>query len=118
MGMFLFAQLAVSAYACPDMAQAMQLAEMRAAGSDAMPPGCDQVDQKAANLCAEHCKVGQQSSDTAPVPVVMAAALALLYVLTDNTQTIEDAAAAVPARDPLLAATPPPHALLHCVLRI
>lgn len=118
-GVFLFAQLAVSGYACPVPGQpASQTVEMQSAQTGAMPADCDQIDQKAPNLCAEHCKVGQQSHDTAPLPVVMAPALSLLYVLPGEAQAIEAAAAPHASSDPLLAATPPPHAILHCVFRI
>lgn len=118
-GVFLFAQLAVSGYACPDFAQpASRMAGMQAVETGAMAAGCDQIDQKAPNLCAEHCKVGQQSHDTAPLPVVMAPALSLLYVLPGDARAIEAAAAPHASSDPLLVATPPPHAILHCVFRI
>jgi hypothetical protein len=119
-GVFLFAQLAVSGYACPGLAQAPSPAtdQLQAQQADAMPPGCNHLDQKASNLCAEHCKVGQQSSDTAPVPVVLAPALSVLYVLPYDRQASEGPAAPGSSIDPLLAAAPPPHAILHCVLRI
>jgi hypothetical protein len=117
-GVFLFAQLAVSGYACPGLMQpASQMAAMQVEETGAMP-GCDQMDQKAPNLCAEHCKVGQQSHDTASLPVVMAPALSLRYVLPGEAEAIEAAAAPHASSDPLLAATPPPHAILHCVFRI
>jgi hypothetical protein len=118
-GVFLFAQLAVSGYACPGPTPpASQMAGMQAEETGAMPADCDQIDQKAPNLCAEHCKVGQQSHDTAPLPIVMAPALSLLYVLPVEAQAMEAAAAPDASSDPLLAATPPPHAILHCVFRI
>ena len=117
-GVFLFAQLAVAAYACPGLgrfgAVAQQAAEMSAEG---MPADCGQMDQKAPNLCAEHCKVGQQSSDNSPGPAVTAPALAVLYVLPVLAQIGTDGRP-VATPDPLLAAAPPPHAILHCVLRI
>jgi hypothetical protein len=118
-GVFLFAQLAISGYACPGLGQT-GIADMgqQAQQSAPMPEGCDQLDQKAPNLCAEHCKVGQQSSDTAPVPVVIAPALTLLYVLPDEVQAVDGTGLSGTSSDPLIAASPPPHALLHCVLRI
>lgn len=118
-GVFLFAQLAVSAYACPGHAQAMpKVAEMAPQHADPMPAGCDQIDRKAPNLCAEHCKAGQQSSDTAPTPAVSAPTLALLYVLPDVTRAAAGSVAPGRTSDPLPSAAPPPHAILHCVLRI
>lgn len=119
-GMFLFAQLAVSSYACPMLTQpSSQMVEMGAEPGGAMPAGCDQLDQEAANLCAEHCKFGQQSHDTAPLPVVMAPALNLLYVVVaTDAQAIDATRAPQCSGEPLLAASPPPHAILHCVFRI
>jgi hypothetical protein len=118
-GVFLFAQLAVSGYACPGLTQpASDMAGMHAERSDAMPADCDQLDQKAPNLCAEHCKVGQQIQDTAPLPVVMAPALSLLYMAPAVADGIEALEAPDASSDPLLVAKPPPHAILHCVFRI
>jgi hypothetical protein len=118
-GVFLFAQLAVSGHACPVLAQADPHAvEMPSQQADAMPPGCGELEHKAPNLCAEHCKLGQQSSDTAPLPVVLAPALNLLYVLAQDLQTGDGPAPPGASIDPRLAAAPPPHAILHCVLRI
>lgn len=112
-GVFVFAQLAVAAYACPGLQQGSpQATEMQAM------PGCDQMDRSAANLCTEHCHFGQQSSDTAPVPVVIAPMLALLYVVLPAADAAGGAAAGVPAIDAPWPAPPPPHAILHCVLRI
>lgn len=111
---FVFAQLAVSSHACPGFGQAVSVA---ATPADAMPADCDQMDRSATNLCAEHCKVGQQNHEATPTPVVMPPALALLYVLPDAAGLAAEVASAPPG-DPILAATPPPHAILHCVLRI
>jgi hypothetical protein len=116
-GVFLFAQLAITGHACPGLGQQAPKAAMQAEMADAMPAGCDHMGQKSANLCVEHCKAGQQSADTAPAPVVMAPALALLYELADDAGHA-DQALGRPGGDPLLAATPAPHAILHCVLRI
>jgi hypothetical protein len=120
-GVFLFGQLAVAAYACPGEARGGEQRQEMAA--KAMPVGCDQMasmdqmDPQAANLCAEHCKFGHQSSDTSPAPVVLAPTTALLYLLPID----EDVALATQARaasDMLQAAAPPPHAILHCIWRI
>ncbi|MGM9488070.1 hypothetical protein [Ideonella sp. YS5] len=132
-GVLLFAQFAVASYACPSLLgmQAMgsgvpmsaialgnATAVDDAPESAAMPPGCDQIDQDAANLCAEHCRYGQQSADTAPVPAVAAPAPALLYLLPVETEPILGSARALPASDPVLVVRPPSHAILHCVYRI
>ena len=132
-GVLLFAQLAVAAYACPGLAAtsvskamsgAMTLpvaAQDQSMGSDKAVSGCDQMgrmDSAAPNLCLEHCRAGHQSSDTAPAPVVFAATPALLYVLPTGLEPVAGSSPSLPATDALLASAPPPHAVLHCVLRI
>jgi len=112
-GVFLFAQLAVAGYACPGLGQGTS----QAAETRAMPAGCDQMDRDAANLCAEHCHFGQQSSDTAPMPVAIAPLPALLYMLPASDDA-DGATRPLPSANPLLDAAPPPHAILYCVLRI
>ena len=113
-GVFLFAQLAVAGYACPGLGQGTS----QAAEARAMPAGCDQMDRDTANLCAEHCHFGQQSSDTASVPLVFAPVPSLLYVLPADAEEVDGATHPLPGADPRLVAAPPPHAILHCVLRI
>jgi hypothetical protein len=116
-GVLLFAQFAVASYACPGLSAMQPISSVRSE-STAMPPGCDQIDQDAANLCAEHCRYGQQSADTAPVPAVAAPTPALLYVLPEGPEPLMVSARALPAADPVLVVRPPPHAILHCVYRI
>ena len=133
-GVLLFAQFAVAGYACPGLPGMKAMAGDGAMSSMAMPaqttggateksaamgPGCDQIDQDAANLCAEHCRFGQQSADTAPVPVVLAAIPTFLYSLPLEPAPLLGSCRSMPAPDAnLAAAPPPPHAILHCVFRI
>jgi len=133
-GVLLFAQFAVAGYACPGLSgmssmpmanDAMVRASDAATGAAVaakpaeMAPGCDQMDQDAANLCLEHCRHGQQSADTAPVPVVLAAIPTLLYSLPLEPAPLLGSGRPAPAVDDSLAAAhPPPHAILHCVFRI
>lgn len=128
-GVLLFAQLAVSAYACPgfltkssSMGGGMPMPTLtvqdRSVASDKVASGCDQMDSAAPNLCLEHCRAGHQSSDTAPAPVVFAATAALLYVLPTEPEPVAGSLPSLPATDPSVASAPPPHAILHCVLRI
>ncbi len=138
-GVLLFAQLAVAAYACPNLFNTMPAgtnmhSQVQAAVpadsdrseqagqimvSDAaqkMPADCGQVDPQAPNLCAEHCKLGQQSADHTPSPVVAPALLTALYHVTLSTATpTAEAAYYVPGL--LLQAAAPPHAIEHCCLR-
>ena len=133
-GVVLMAQLAISAYACPaalsSRAPSMQMpaasasAEERS-GSDAGMPmahmsNCDDMggtmDSSSSNLCAEHCKYGQQS-DNVPTFNVPSAVLTALYVtpmVPVMAPPLRPAAATLSA----LVAASPPHAILHCVHRI
>ena len=127
-GVLLFAQFAVASYACPGlrgmvpMASAVESAVMPGNSADepaAMPPGCDQMDPDAPNLCVEHCRQGQQSVDTSPAPVVSPGIPTFLYSLPLEPQHSLGSGRSFPAPDASLAAAPePPHAILHCVFRI
>ena len=130
-GVVLFAQLAVASYACPGLkvmdsvgnggaATAKHgLVADTAAEPAAMPPGCDQLDPNAANLCAGHCHQGQQSADTANVPAVSPGIPTFLYSLQIEPQHSLGSGRSFPAPDARLDAAPePPHAILHCVFRI
>ena len=137
-GAVLFAQFAVAGYACPglmrtaamaagesEMTMDMSMTAMESletsstATTAAMPPGCDQIDPDAANLCAEHCHQGQQSADTTAVPLVSLGVPTFLYSLPLEPQHSLGSGRSFPAPDARLDAAPePPHAILHCVFRI
>lgn len=133
-GVMLFAQMAVAGYACPGLlgtksmsmdrsgAAKAALATVGLQEQTATPgatiPGCHQIDPSATNLCAEHCRFGQQSADTAPAPVVFAPVPALVYALPLEPEPIGGSVRSAPRLDPVLAVAPPPHAILHCVFRI
>ena|SRR5688572_1117538 len=125
----LYAQVAIAAYACPGLASAAAGEPAPTAAGSAFPaavpmPNCDgmngamgaALDPAAPNLCAEHCKYGQQS-DQASTLSVPAAVLALLYAVpTLPAQAVPPRAAA--ASLSALVAASPPHAIAHCVYRI
>jgi hypothetical protein len=121
-GVLLFAQLAVAAYACPGLAAKAPVAAMASAevAVDVQMPDCDDMvgamDPESANLCAEHCKQGKQS-DQAPTLTVPLAMLTALYT---TPPTLPGNAPPRPAAATLsaLVAASPPHAILHCVYRI
>ena len=133
-GVLLFTQFAVASHACPGLRGLGSMVTDGAGGvilslapdaaqaqarPAAMPPGCDQMDPDAANLCAEHCRQGQQSADTAAAPVVGVGALTFLYSLPLEPQHALGSGRSFPASDSRLDAAPePPHAILHCVFRI
>lgn len=135
-GLLFFSQLAIAAYACPalsaslagdsspamfvPMAQDAAIAQEDARGfAMQVSPCADMVgatDSGSSNLCAEHCKYGQQSdhSSTVSVPAVL---LSTLYPMTpwapETAPPVRPAAAFLSA----LVAASPPHAILHCVYR-
>ncbi len=129
-GVLLFAQLAVAAYACPGLAAKAPDAAMASVGATmdatmdatmhAQMPGCDgmvgAMDPESANLCAEHCKQGQQSdqASTLTVPVAMLTALYTTTPSLPGNASPRPTAATLSA----LVAASPPHAVLHCVYRI
>jgi hypothetical protein len=118
----LLAQLAVTAYACPWTSATARAAAAEAQGADGITPGCTEpmavaLDPAAPNLCAEHCKFGQQSSGmSAPgTPPLLLTALYLVAPLPpEAVPPPHPAAASISA----LVAASPPHAIAHCVLRI
>ena len=133
-GVVLFAQLAVSAYACPGLSSAasmkMQMAAAAApddgstdsamAAAKLQSPNCEDMagpmDPEFANLCAEHCHHGQQS-DQASTLTVPAALLNALYVTPLAPEPIVAPRPAANATSALVAASPP-HTILHCCFRI
>lgn len=120
-GVVLFAQLAIAAYACPGMSSAAA-GTMQMSSIDESQQAVDcagmagPMDSSFANLCAEHCRHGQQS-DHAPTLNVPAAVLTALYI---TPLAPEPFVASRPAADATsaLAAASPPLAILHCCFRI
>lgn len=133
-GVVLFAQLAVSAYACPGLSPSsgmkMQMAGPAAsdggspdaamATADRQAPNCEDMagpmDPEFANLCAEHCHHGQQS-DQAATLTVPSALLSALYVTPQVPEPVAEPRPAANATSALVAASPP-HTILHCCFRI
>ncbi len=135
-GLLLFSQVAIAAYACPalsaglpggsasaistPMAQDAVAATDDASGSAVQGSPCaDMVgatDTTSGNLCAEHCKYGQQSdhSSTLTVPAVL---LSAIYPLTPWVPETAPPARPAAASLSALVEASPPHAILHCVSR-
>ena len=135
-GLLLFSQLAIAAYACPALSASlaggsssvmtMPMAQDAVAATDSAhesamqgSPCADMVgatDAASGNLCAEHCKYGQQSdhASTLTLPAVL---LSVLYPMTPwMPRTAPPARPAAASLSALVAASPP-HAILHCVYR-
>lgn len=124
-GVVLLAQMSIAAYACPMLSAAMNggsetAASATADAADTATMNCEQMagamDASLPNLCAAHCHQGEQSdqASTLAVPVVV---LTALY-LTPLAPVPVAAARSMAAASSALAAAFPPHALLHCCLRI
>ncbi len=133
-GSLLFAQLAVAAYACPTLPSAGAQMSMQGStdadsskasmdGANKSGSNCDDMalgamDPQNANLCAEHCKFGQQSDQTSILKAPAAPLMALYFAPLSPTPTAAGlrSVAAPPAT--ALLATSPPHTILHCCFRI
>ena len=115
----LFAQIAVSAYACPSLLKS-GVASAAVAIADGNVIDCDQMvgmlDPAAPSLCSAHNHSHEQSADHADSPVLPPALFAVLYWLM--VQTPVERVGTPPAASVLHAALPPPHAILHCCFRI
>ena len=127
MGELLFAQMAVTAYACPGMSSAgVQDASeplmLVALASIAEPPAdatshSDGPRDMNANLCAGHCQQGQQSADHAAAPAVAAALFVGLYTVPVPPEATGHVRPRTERRS-VVAAAPLPHAIAHCCFRI
>lgn len=121
-GVLLFAQFAVAAYACSGgvgaaMTGDMMMASASMAGPASGDAGHAAMDPAQPNLCAAHCQSGQQNAGAKALPDLPAALPVGLYprvpaILPDRTQR----ASAAPGDPPPMA--DPPHAILHCCWRI
>lgn len=124
-GVLLTAQMAIAAYACPAILRVASQVNLQDKPSEvpavavlAARAHCDMgglPDSTAPNLCAEHCKYGQQI-DHGSTLTVPAAVLAALYVVRPAPEVARPLP--VPANLSALVAAAPPHAILHCVYRI
>ena len=140
-GTLLFAQMAIAAYACPQLsptgfsqpsaAPAMasmgkQAGPNRATAGSAtmtpaadMPPCCDGMgrsDPNNPNLCAGHCQFGQQSDQTR-TPTMPAALLTRSFYTVSPAPEPTAPTRPVATSAGILAATSPPHVILHCCFR-
>jgi hypothetical protein len=125
LGVMMFAQMTVAAYACTGP----QSASMRSSGTDVTLVGAPMatladgglghaaMDPTQPNLCAVHCQSGQQNADGKPAPSVSPAILVSLYpgALAFLPADIQRASA---APDGPSTRADPPHAILHCCFRI
>jgi hypothetical protein len=101
-GQMLCSQLAVAAFVCPRV-------------------GCDQMagqlDKNFPELCAMHCDYGRQI-DQVQAPAVPPIVLISLYVVAPTIHEAVPSMSAIAASVDTPAVASPPHAILHCCLRI
>lgn len=139
-GVFVSAQFAIIAYACPGLSESITAgaaepgsvssatAEGQAAAMDAHESmaglkmggndGHAAIDPDLPHLYMGHCQFGKQSADHTPAPVVSPALLTAMYTLPPAE---EAAASRVPRASSLRGGPPgagdPPHSILHCCFR-
>lgn len=132
-GVFVSAQFAIAAYACPELSGSITAAAPQAhsvssatamdahgsmAGLKMDGNGRAVIDPSLPHLCMGHCQFGDQSADHTPAPVVSPALLTAMYTLPPAD---EAAASRVPRASSLRGGPPgagdPPHTILHCCLR-
>jgi hypothetical protein len=123
-GVMVFAQMAIAAYACPTLLStpqpdpiAMAVPPDASASTEDGMAGCDQMDHSAPNVCAEHCRFGQQSADQPPAPTLAVALLSALYILPVQPEPLSHVKLRA-GMDIEQVAASPPHAILHCCFRI
>ena len=122
-GVILFAQMSVAAYACPSNMVSGNATADAITAMGAMVD-CEQMgegmgrhlDQANPGLCAEHCHPTQQSDHT-QAPTVPAALLIALYTVALTVDASRPDGLA-PTADSRLHAVPPPLSILHCCFRI
>lgn len=114
----LFMQLAVAAYACPDLqlGKANQAMSASDAPDGVAMPECVKIDQDRANLCKAHCDIASQSVDTSPHTAIAAPVLPLLAVIA--AMNIDGPNKAFSQSSLLTRVTAPSPSLRFCVLRI
>lgn len=134
-GGLLVAQMAIAAYACPALSSGstgnMQMPAPSASPVERAPPDAGgmpmaqpddchdmdgSMDATSPNLCAEHCKQGQQG-DKPPTLNAPAVVLVALYATQWVPEPAPPPRSATATLSALVAASPP-HTVLHCVYRI
>lgn len=118
-GVLLFAQMAVAAYACPVMlnGSANRPGDVAVVHSGGMEAGLGGMDSDLPNLCFGHCQFGHQNTDSTSSPTPPVAMLTSLYTLPSLEQSGALARPLATASGPPSLADPP-HSILHCCFRL
>lgn len=110
----LFLQVAVAAYACPQVSVALSAEGTKMTDCAAM----EKLDQNNPGLCAEHCHVGEQASHQVEPPIVAGASGPGFVVLFPVVEALRAEPPSASFADPLVLTSAPSHAILHCCFRI
>lgn len=112
----LFTQLAVAAYACPNL-KLTPMSMSPGAGMEAMS-GCTRSDAQQPGLCKAHCDRNQQTLDVPSAPHVTPFVAASLSCVLPAPGLAPPVYASFDASLTLQHATAPPIAIRHCCFRI
>jgi len=126
-GVVVFAQMSIAAYACPATSGSAQgplgsapTAASVLTGLDGMAPGADSSPEpmhpSSPALCAAHCDFGNQSADHASTPTAQPALITTVYFLAALAVPAVPAGAAFDQPGPPSAGSRP-LAILHCCFR-
>jgi hypothetical protein len=112
----LFTQLAVAAYACPEL----NVAKRTAIAQAVQMPGCANMDMGTdkPGLCHSHCQAGSQTADTPQAPLVQPFVAAELTVVLNVAGLAAPSHALQPEGVLLKRSTAPPLAIRNCCFRI
>jgi hypothetical protein len=118
--LFVYAQLAVAAYACPVLGAAGEFDAVAPSSPCAeMQMGAVPIDEEQAALCMEHCRAGSYAADQGHTWLALAPAV-LVPMRLELVVPTRDAAASAHGRAQTRdreRSPPSSHALLHCCLR-
>lgn len=117
----LFMQLAVAAYACPQLAAGMDIVQpsLVAAGPvQEMMPGCEMADRAQPALCHAHGQAGKQSLDKPEPPPVQPFVAAGLVIALHPATTVKVAEFLAADIASLARTTAPPLSIRNCCFRI
>ena len=115
----LFMQLAVAAYACPNLRPAQHSAATdMSMSSDSTSPDCKGMDMEQPSLCHAHDQVGNQSLDKPQLPNVQpfVPAVMMQAIIVFDAAYPPGLSQARPLY--LTRATDPPLSIQHCCFRI
>lgn len=112
----LFSQLAMAAYACPELPTGQAIA--MAAESDHVMPDCAQMDSAQPALCHAHMQAGDQTLDKPPSPNVPPTVAVLLMPAMGDLRLAPPLVVFHADAAGLRRSSDPPLAIRNCCFRI